>query len=188
MKISIKVFVVLISLVIPVLSFAQTMDKPGIDKFTNDTTLFTTIEKVATSKPANHINTQELDAYFAKNKGQIYMRVIVKLPYNDYYTFDFANGTPITLKLADNSFITLSSIGDIQTDLGDMDGGLFNVGIQGWIGDLPAAVSTDDLQKLSSSTVTAIRVQTANINLDFDCTPTGGQLIKNMVDLIVTAK
>jgi hypothetical protein len=177
------ILVVSALLLIPAISFSQTMDTPYIDKFTNDTTLFTTDQMIAHYKNENQGIRREINVYFAKYKGQVTLHFIVKLPTDEYRRFSISAGTTILVKLADNTLLTLSTTNDAIPAAGETKNG-YNC----WQTDIIMALSSGDLEKLSLSAMTAIRIEVSPDNIDFDCLPNINAPVKNMISLITAAK
>lgn len=179
-------FFLISALLLPFIVFAQKMDKPRIDKITNDTTFFTTTEKVAGGNGAFSLSNEDIQVYASKLKGDIFLHTIVGLNVSFYKRFHAASGNVVIIKLADNSIINLPNIADVIAER--KGGGTLATGRMCWTGELSMHASKDDIDKILSSVVTVIRVQTDEGNLDFDIKPKGSDIIKKSLTLIQTPK
>ncbi|MBS1531929.1 MAG: hypothetical protein JSU01_16620 [Bacteroidetes bacterium] len=175
-----------LSLVIPSVLLAQKMDKPQIDKFTNDTTLLTTRASIAKKDVGAYY--QQLEIYCSKTQGEVTLHLIVDLPQREYYRYRIAAGSAILLKLADNALISLRSPADLISVTGAEKGGQFNQGISTWTVDIGLELSTQNLQRLSKVEVTAVRIPTDRSNIDMDLNSGDRAILQNMVLLIASAK
>jgi hypothetical protein len=179
-------FFLLSALLLPFIVFAQKLDKPRIDKITNDTTFFTTTEKVAGGNGAFSLSNEDIQVYVSKSKGDIGLHVIVGLNVSNYKRFHASRGNVVIVKLVDNSIINLTNIDDVTAER--KGGGTLATGRMCWTGELSTHVDKVDINKILSSVVTVIRVQTDEGNLDFDIKSKGSDIIKKSFTLILTAK
>src|SRR6202012_2637619 len=95
----------LLAFILPATVFAQKMDKPQIDKFTNDTTFFTTAEKIASNKGALSSYAEDIESYMSSKNGVILLHLKIELTTEDHHRFEISPGNSISFKLADNSII-----------------------------------------------------------------------------------
>src|ERR1700748_2675093 len=107
-KKSVRSLFAVIVFAMPFAAAAQKMEKPVIDKFTNDTTLFTTTEKISGGNGAFSSSNEDIKAYVSKLKGAVYLHIVVELSATYYHWFQVSNGNTVILKLADNSIISLN--------------------------------------------------------------------------------
>jgi hypothetical protein len=173
-------------LFIPSALFAQKMDKPLIDKFTNDTTLLTAKASIAKKDVGAYY--QQLEPYFSKVHGEITLHLIVDLPQADADRFYINAGSAILLKLADNTLISVPSATDIKSITGEERGGFLNQGISTWTADIGLELSAADVKKLLTTAITAIRVPTNKSNMDFDISFNDAGILQRMILLIDAAK
>jgi hypothetical protein len=182
-----KTILFLVALIIPFISKAQKMGEPNIDKFTNDTTLFTSIEKIGTNV-LNFNYSEQLEAYYSKSNRFVYLHLIVELPDGAEKFFRVSEGNSILIKLADNTLISLQSLADVNAKIDDLPGGFLGQGIPYWRADVTLESTKETMAKLSSSVITAIRVQSDKSNIDFDINTKSSDIIKKMIQLINAAK
>jgi hypothetical protein len=182
----ITTFLICAVLIIPGLAKAQKMEKPQVDKFTNDTTYFTSTEKIAGGNGAFSTSNEDIKVYLSRVKGSVYLHFIVELSVTYYHQFQVSSGNNVILKLADNSIINLKNIASVQARR--EGGGTLATGRMCWIADIYSQPDQADAAKILSSAVAAIRVQTDEGNLDLDIKPKNAETLQKMFQLILAAK
>ena len=173
-------------LLFPFMALAQKMDKPQIDKFTNDTTYFTTTEKIVGNKGSLASSAENIEAYLSNNKGDIKLHLKVELTVFDHGFFRISQGNNVLVKLSDNTIITLSNIAAVESKREGI--GPRITGRLCWTAEVACALSPDVISKISSSTITTIRVEADGQNLDFDVKGKDSGIIKKMIGLIEASR
>ncbi len=173
-------------LTMPVIAFAQKMDKPRIDKFTNDTIFYTTTEKVAGNKGSLSSSAEDIEAYASNLHGSINLHLKVELTTFDHRHFNIAKGNSVIFKLADNTLLTIPVISDIGARREGI--GPRVTGRECWTGEVAVNVIKDDIKRISSTAITAIRIQGDEENFDFDIKQKNDGVIKKMLELILNPK
>jgi hypothetical protein len=173
-------------LTVPFAALAQKMDKPVIDKFTNDTTLVTAKESIVKKDVGAYY--EQLTAYFSKSHGNIYMHLVVDLPQADFYRFRVGAGSTVILKMADHTTISLPCLVEVRSATGTEHGGFLNQGIATWTADVTLYLSNDQVNKLSHAGVNAIRIPSDRSNMDFDVKFQQAGVFQRMLLLITGTK
>jgi hypothetical protein len=176
----------LLAFILPATVFAQKMDKPQIDKFTNDTTFFTTTEKIASNKGALSSYAEDIESYMSSKNGAILLHLKIELTTEDHHRFEISPGNSISFKLADNSIINFSNISYVLAKRESV--GPRITGRLCWTGEVTVNVVKGDIAKITSSAATVIRVQTNQGNVDFDVKSKYSDVIKKAFVLILAAK
>lgn len=180
-----RIFLVSICILMPFLASAQKMEKTQIDKFTNDTSYFTTTEKIAGGNGAFSSSNEDIKAYASKSKGEIYLHLVVELSATAYHRFAVSSGNAVIIKLADNSIVNLNAVNNVQAER--EGGGTLITGRMCWVGDVSTHIDKTNVAKMLSLAVVAIRVQTDANNLDFDIKSKDAATLTKMFQLIVAA-
>jgi len=168
---------------------AQKVEKPVIDKFTNDTTYFTTTEKVAATNGSMSQSVENIEAYASKKKSAIFGHFNLIVTVADHKCFHVSNGSQILLKLSDNSIVSLSCIDDKESKrISYGSHFLKTLNWACWSADIPFKLTNEDIQKINASLVVGIRIQTNEQNYDLDIKPKDAATLTKMFQLIVAAK
>lgn len=178
-------FIGICLLAAPFIVQAQKMDKPQIDKITNDTTFFTTTEKVAGNKGSLSSSAEDIEAYLSYKNGIINLHLKVELTTMDHNFFRVSSGNKVLIKLADNTVVTLSNIADehaVREGVGPRITGRLC-----WTADVACNLGKEDISRMSSSVIKVIRVEADGQNLDFDVKQKGSDIITNMFLLILNS-
>ncbi|HJP63202.1 MAG TPA: hypothetical protein VJ844_07145 [Mucilaginibacter sp.] len=168
------------------MGLAQKMNNPVIDKFTNDTTFSTKIEKIAVK--SGSIYNNRLEAYFSKSGRDINLHFIVELPTTEAKFFRISAGSRLIIKLTDDSLITLTNPANLKSIGKEISGGTLGLGLASWVADITLPLSNNDVEKLSHNTVAAVRVQTDKSTIDFFVDFKHSGLFQKMTLLIKNAK
>jgi len=172
-------------LMLPLLAAAQKMDKSKIDKFTNDTTFFTTTEKVA-SNTSGLSSLEVIEAYTANLHGVITLHLKVEFSAVDHRRFSITEGSNVIFKLGDNTNLTIPVMKGVDAEKEHI-GSKFT-GWACWTAEIAVNVIQDDIKKVTASGITAIRIPCDLGNLDFDVKPKFAPVLKNMLVMIQTPK
>jgi hypothetical protein len=181
-----KTLSILFILIMPIIASAQKMAKPQIDKSTNDTTFFTTTEKIARNKGALSPYAEDIESYMSTKKGVMILHLKIELTTEDHHRFEVSPGNPVWFKLADNSIINFSNISYVQASREGV--GPRITGRLCWTAEVAVNVVKGDISKISSSAVKVISVQTNQKNIDFDVKEKYNDVIKKAFVLILAAK
>lgn len=168
---------------VPVTISAQKLLKPSIDKFTNDTVRSTTQVRFATVSGYLDIRVQFLTASVSAINNDVQLDLEVDIRKETYKFFRINKGSNTLLKLADNTIVKLSNVKDMDSQEHGFGGGIM-AATPCWATVMNYSLSKEDIQKLLSSNVTAVRVEADNQTFDFDIKPKDGDLIKKMLLLI----
>jgi hypothetical protein len=180
-----KPFLFIIFFVLPVSAFCQKLNKPVIDKFSNDTTLSTTQEKVGSTEKFSSTTATFFKASFYKIKGLYFLSVELDASSDNKY-FIAQKDDKILLKLANNSIVTLSNLNESDATHQTIKSGF--VQRDYWVAIINYHLSKDDIAALSSSALTTVRVQTDQQNFDFDIESKGNDAFTKMLALITSGK
>jgi hypothetical protein len=177
-----KILLAAIVLILPAAAFSQKLEKPTVDKFSNDTTYSTSQSRIA----ADGKNTSAVAAYvFAdalKIKNNYVLNLELDFTLQGHNVDNIPEGNKVFIKLGDNSVIDLASIKDaIGTDKTIKMGVVIRefVSIYAHYG-----ISKGDIQKILSGNVTAIRIETHDQKFDFDVQPKESDTIKKTLQLL----
>jgi len=174
---------------VPLTVAAQKLEKPVIDKFANDTTYFTTTEKIAATKSSMSQSVENIEAYLSKKKGVVFGHFSLVLSIDDHKCYHVTAGNQILLKLADNSIVSLSCIDDRQPKrISYGSHFLKTLDWACWSADIPFGLVENDFKKIAASPVVSIRIQTDEQNYDFDIKPKDTATLSKMFQLIVNAR
>jgi hypothetical protein len=168
---------------LPAIAFSQKLEKPTIDKFSNDTTYSTSQSRIA----SNGKNTSAVAAYiFAdafKVKNSYVLDLELDFTVEGHSLANILEGNKIYIKLADNSIITLA---DIKDAIGNAKTIKMGVVIRDFISVYAHYnISKADIAKILSGSVTAIRVEAQDQTFDFDVQPKESDTIKKMFQLLL---
>jgi hypothetical protein len=177
-----KIILIAISLM-PCMVTAQKLLKPSIDKITDDTTWATSKEKIYAH--LNYLTSQGNGIYcWVKKVSSIKEKILALNPQrvNEGVVFSIEQGQNAYLKLSDKSIITLTAI------VGDTGATNVDVIAHTVIATGSAIgyylLSDEDVEKIKSSPVTFIRVETSTGDFDGDVKPKNGNLIKKEIELV----
>lgn len=171
-KKTMKTLFILFILLMPIAAFAQELDSPIIDKFTNDTTYSTSGAFVA-----NDNNSGEyLMVYFSRIRNDYFLNLRMQVAGGNHNVFNVNNGGKILVKLEDNTVVNLANNSNVQASS--------SKGY--WFANLVIPFSEDDRKKMSGSNFTAIRVMADNQNFDFGITAKEGLVMEKMLLIITT--
>jgi len=152
---------------------AQKMEKPITDKFTGSTSISTTLERIyATASPV----TTGVNVAVKKIDDNYILAVnIVIVNGESFYSIDKDN--MLSLKLADNTVLNLADA-VATTSVEKLMG--YNRRSESIIF---YTLSKDDMTKLMTSNVTAVRVATSKGDFDYDIASKYADLIKKEIAL-----
>jgi len=180
-----KPFLFIIFFVLPVSAFCQKLNKPVIDKFTNDTTLSTTQEKIGSTEKFSSTTATFLKASVYKIKGIYFLSVELDASSdNNYFIVDKDN--KILLKLANNNVVTLSNLNESDATHQTIKSGF--VQRDYWVAIINYQLTKDDIAALSGSALTTVRVAADHQNFDFDIESKGSETLGKMLTLITSGK
>jgi hypothetical protein len=165
---------------------AQKMDKPQIDKFTNDTTFFTTTERIAGNKGSLSSSAENIEAYAGNARGSIQLRLKVELTTFDHYFYRIDAGNNVLFKLADNTILAFKNITDVHSRREGI--GPRITGRECWTAEAGINLSKEDISKILASPVTIIRIQTDEQDLNFDVNKKENEVLVKILQLIVSAR
>jgi hypothetical protein len=171
----------LVLLAVPFLAFSQKLEKPTIDKFSNETIYTTTTEKIATTEKFSSTSASLLYAYATKIKGIIFIDFKLEVSVDQPDCF-LPKGKKVLLKLADNSTIELVNDTDFYAHHQDIKNGFIERTY--WVATPTYLISPDNLSKLTSTNITAIRFEAITSVDDFDVTTKEAAVIKKMFTII----
>jgi hypothetical protein len=166
-------------LLAPCVTLAQKMDKPVVDGFTHEVTTSTTQDVVAVASDGY------LLGYFAKKSGvyTLYLRSDV-VP-GSHSSYHVAKGNSVFLKLANDSLITLSTNKDGQANEEWHQDHYYRLPY--WTAYIECTVQTADMNKISQSDFTGVRIVSDSDNIDFGMRPEESNKLKKMAVLILSS-
>ncbi|MBB5396186.1 hypothetical protein [Mucilaginibacter sp. AK015] len=171
-----KKLLLVIIVLFPFVSSAQKLTKPAIDKLTGDTTWSTSKEKLYLH--GNYLTGQAegVVCWVRSFKGS--KSLVLNIQTTNQKNFPAMNtGGKAYFKLADNSTVTLTCSANDYSISGS------NVAIAGSAFAM-YDVSAEEIQKLTSSALTFLRVETTNGNFDCDIKPKNAEMFKKQFELI----
>lgn len=172
--------------IIPGVALSQKLNRPSIDKFTNDTTYSTTQEKIASTEKFSSAVGNVLNASILKLHGKVFLSVEIDATFADNQFFTIAAGDTTSLKLADNTLVTLVCGENIPATGQIIKKGLIER--KYWTARINYFIRKADVEKLLASPVTAIRIGIRDGHFDFDVTSKNSDVLKKMFLLITQAK
>jgi hypothetical protein len=182
-----KKILVIATLCLPFTVSAQKLLKPNVDKISGDTTWSTSKEKLYFH--ANYLTSQgEAVECWVEQIGKLKAKALVLNPQttNLSKAFSILKDQKAYLKLSDNTTITLVSA--------TYDYGTVNAGYAGdHLLTKGAAIafytlSDSDIEKIKSSPLTFLRIQTTNGDFDCDIKPKFSEVIKKEIELFENKK
>jgi hypothetical protein len=165
-------------------TFAQKLEKPKIDKMTGDTTLYTSEEwlfrKLGWTGPG-----QILYTYAAKTKGSKYLVFHINITNGDHHNvFGVSKGAKAYLKVSDGSIIELTSATSEVTDINFFSGTSMTRG-GNRMDAFPMFKITKELSdQLRTASITMVRIETTQGNLDFDVSDKKNSVISKELSLL----
>ncbi|WP_074487658.1 hypothetical protein [Mucilaginibacter polytrichastri] len=164
---------------------AQKLEKPSIDKMTGDTTFKTTAERIYTSISWSGGETDILYSYAAKVKGDKFLILHINITNGKHSSvFAINKGSKTYLKLFDGSIIEMQP-GTNEISEGQVfPGGLgLNPNTRGDAYPI-FELSPNLIDKLKSSEIKMIRIETSNGNMDFELKDKNSKVIAKEIELI----
>jgi hypothetical protein len=159
---------------------AQKLEKPRIDKLSGDTTWKTSMEKLY--QKSNLMGQRQTAFVYAEKlkSGYALFLSVGMLNGPNSSVFSVPAGAKAHFKLADNSIVVLSNVLS-QVSKNSVD----QTGTEGYA--VPCyPLSKSDIEKLSKSTITFVRVEASDLIFDYDIKEDKANLIAKTVSLIAT--
>jgi hypothetical protein len=181
-----RVLIVVLMAISPAIAFSQKLNKPTIDKFTNDTISSTTQEKIASSEKSTSTVAEILFASLSRVNDRYYLYAYINATKEDHDLFTMMTENNMILKLSDNTLIRLPVAKNTFSKIETIKRGF--VERTYIVANVPYIISKENLEKLLSGSVTNIRVETGGTNIDFEINPKDRDVFKKMFALITGAK
>lgn len=177
-----KILLAAIVLILPAAAFSQKLEKPTVDKFSNDTSYSTTQSRIASDGK----NTSAVASYVFADAVRLKTSVVLNLELDftleGHSPDNILEGNKAYLKLGDNSIITLANIKDV---VGVNKTIKMGVVIREFTSIYAHYnISMADVAKITSGSVTTIRIETQDQKFDFDVQPKESDTIKKMFQLL----
>jgi len=169
-------------LMLPLTGFSQKLEKMMVDKFSNDTTKRTTMERIGAVDSFSSPEANYLNAGVTKAGDVIFLDIELDATTINNYYFTVSNGDNLLLKLADNSVIKLTNLNDPNTYKDRIKHGFIER--EYFIANMAYAITNFQIDDLMASDVVAIRVETDGGHFDFDVKPKGNAVLKKTFKLI----
>jgi hypothetical protein len=154
-----KIFYVIIVACLPILASAQKLVKPDVDKLTGDTTYKTSFEDISDNNTVRGTDELSCSAMVKNNKYALFFYIYSGNTKSSL--FSIHKGSSLTVKLVNDSTITLWSLTDrTSTPLKvsphrNACSGLY-------------ILSTDEISALKNNPITDIKIKTSNGVLDYE--------------------
>ena len=142
---------------------AQEIDKITVDGFTGDTTTTTQIWN-AGSNPNEYLG---IGFSSSAHKPRIRLETDLRAEGRTRYTIN--QGGNVYLKMSDNNIITLNVIQDTQAVRASVRHGYYSNNY--WTAIIDCALTDDDMDKLRTLTIKAVRIHTDQGDVDFGIDP-----------------
>ena len=180
-----KKFLFIIIGLIPFVASAQKLQKPAVDRITGDTTWSTSKEKLYLH--GNYLTGQGEGVLCWIKVNKDYKALVLNpQTMNQRTIYMITKGTKAYLKLSDNSTVTLTcATNDAgQADVGVAGNAVITNGSAVGFYD----ISAEDIQKLSTTTLTFLRIETSSGNFDCEIKPKNAEMFKKQFALISNLK
>lgn len=169
-------------LLLPLIGFSQKLEKQVIDRFSDDTTKRTTMERIGAVDSFSSPEATYLSAGATKAGDVTFLDIELDATTINNYYFTVSNGDNLLLKLADNSVIKLTNSNNINTCKRWIKHGF--IGREYFIANMAYAITNFQIDDIMASDVVAVRVETDNGHFDFDIKPNGNAILKKTFKLI----
>jgi len=182
-----KKLLLIACLCLPIIASAQKLNKPKVDPITGDTSLTTTKEKLYLQ--GNYLTGKAEAVEFWLSKLSKYKSTALFLypqTLNMDRTIMITKDQKVFLKLSDNSTITVTSM---TNDIGDFKA--FYAGdylITKGAAIAAYLISDADLEKLKTTPLTFLRIETSSGNFDCEIKPKQAETLKKAVNLFTASK
>lgn len=181
-----KTILITTFLVLPAIAFSQKLNKPSIDKFSNDTIHSTSQEKIGSKDSFTSTSAEYLNAYLVKINSHVYLKLELDLTIDDHKYFVVDTGKKAFFKLVNNTVLSLANVKPVEATQQTIKNGFVQRDYLTTVMLYP--ISNGDIQKILASAVTTIRVEMDDQYVDFDIKPKNSDMLKKMFTLIISAK
>jgi hypothetical protein len=178
-----KLYLILSLACMSMAAYSQKLEKPQVDQITGAATVSTTKETVY-SKITFSGTLDALSAWGVKDKETTVLAFYIEYNSGHAESVSLHKNDKVYLKLADNSLVTLNGRYDEESVTNrNKAGHSESTKIIQYF-----TLSTEDIQKLSNSSVKFIRFQTSAGNYDYELKEKHQPVIAQVVKMIADAK
>ena len=184
-----KKILLVAALFFPLITSAQKLLKPKVDKISGDTTWATSKEKLFMH--GNYLTGQgeavlSVVEKIKAGKEEAIVLILNVQTVNQRTVYSISKGQKAYLKLSDNSTVTIKSA---TYDIGNPQAGIagdFVITSGSTVGVYD--LLKEDIEKIKANDITFLRVETSSGNFDCDLKPKNSEMLKKQIDLIYNTK